>query len=238
MKRDRLPKSLADALPLANADDHRIDLTKNERVMRRCFAIHEGAHFVTACRIELYPFDAYVRVPRKSPNALSVFRAGGPGVGGLVSVSGTLMQDAVIAAAAVIAQLHLPNAHERIYADDMATTQKWFDADSAPDQEKEAFLDAVAAIVEREWQVIDAVAACLLHCADSTGYLSPKLTARLSQLVRYAPSGIIRAPEFRFWSPLREIPVSACPTIAVIRESPYVSLCAKPNYKSSIFTSA
>ena len=236
MKHDRLPQNLSDALPLAKADQHRIDLTHAEWVTRMCFAVHEAAHFVVACRIQRYPFDAFVRVPRKSPKALSVFRAGGPGVGGLVSVSGTLMQDAVIAFGAVIAQLHLPNKHERIYADDLAATQKWFDSESVPDQTKEAFFDAVVAMVERDWKVIDAVAACLLHCADTTGYLSPTLTARLSQLVRYAPSGIIRAPEFMFWSPLGEIPVSTCPTIAVIGESPYVCVSAPPKYQSPIIS--
>lgn len=236
MKRDRIPKSLSDALPLANADEHRIDLTQDERVTRMCFAVHEAAHFVVACRIQVAPFDAFVRVPRKSPPAPSVFRAGGPGVGGLVSVSGTLMQDAVIAAAAVIAQLHLPNAHERIYADDLATIEKWFSADSVPNQEKEAFLDAVTGMVEREWQVIDAVAACLLHCADSTGYLSPKLTGRLYQLVRGTAAGIPRTPEFWFSSPLWKIPKTARPAIKVSGESPYVRLDATPNYRSPILT--
>ena len=235
MKRDRLPQNLSDALPLAKADQHRIDLTQDERVTRKCFAVHEAAHFVAACRIELYPFDAYVRVPRKSPTALSVFRAGGPGVGGLVSVSGTLMQDAVIAAAGVIAQLHLPNAHERIYADDMAATQKWFDADSVPDQTQVAFLEAVVAMVERDWKVIDAVAACLLHCADSTGHLSTKLTYRLYQLVLRTPAEIPRVPEYSFISsPLFAKPRSERPSIAECSAYPYVRLTAPPDYKSPV----
>lgn len=235
MKHDRIPQNLVDALPLRNADAHRIVLTDDERVTRKCFAVHEASHFVVACRIGLCPHDVYVRVPRKSPKALSVFRAGGPGVCGLVSASGTLIQDAAIAGAGVVAQACLPNDHERIYADDLATVEKWFCADSIPDQTKGAFLDSVLTMVEHEWNVIDAVAACLLQCADSTGHLSTKLTYRLYQLVRRTPAEILRVPEYSFIStPLFSIPRSERPSIVGCSAYPYVRLTAPPNYKSPI----
>lgn len=234
MKRDRMPKTLALALPLATADDHRTDLTRDEWVTRMCFAVHEAAHFVVACRIGLAPLDAYVRVPRKSPKALSVFRAGGPGVGGLVSVSGTSMQDAVVAAAGVVAQVFLPNDFDRVCANDFAVFNKWINAASVPEETKMALLDSILAMVDREWKVIDAVASCMLHCADTTGYLRPELTARLIELVRCMPNTSFRESEFHFSSPLQEIPVDELPMIKACREHPFVRLTAPPDYKSPV----
>ena len=197
-----------------------------------CFGVHEAAHFVIACRLGLYPHDAYVRVPKKSPKALSVFVAGGPGFGGLVSVSGTTMQDAAVGAAGAIAQCFLPNYAERICADDWATADRWVNESGVPGGSNLAFLDAVTSMVDLEWKVIDSVAACLLHYADATGYLSSKLTARLNQLVRSTPADIARAPEFRFPPILHAIPENERPSIHASRDYPFVDLTVAPSYRS------
>lgn len=238
MKRDRLPKTLADAPPLDRADDHRTDLTDAEREVRMCVAFHEATHFVAACRLGLPIFNAFVRVPRKQPSASF------PWVGGSVVAAGTLMQDAVSAASAVLAHVCLTTDEAEVFRackSDIAVVETWAnwtgDSYTGPLEplsrdDKYKFLDGVLLMVKREWKVIDAVAACLLHCSDSTGVLSTSLTARLTKLVSGTSANICRSPEFAGPAALCERLGIDGPQIQVIRDYPFVRLSAPPDYSS------
>lgn len=244
MKRDRLPKSLADAPPLVRADDHRTDLTDAERLARMCIAVHEAAHLVAACRVRQPVFDAFVRVPRKQP------KAGFGGSLGQLNTAGTLIQDAVLAYAAVIAQQFLPPDNEladKACKGDVATFRKWADwtgdSDSGPleplSREQEyAFCDAVLLMVRDNWKVIDAVAACLLHCADATGVLSPALTTHLIRLVKLAPTDLPRNPEFPGPAAVCEELRIHGPQIGISKDYPYVRVSAPLNYRSPMLQPA
>ena len=209
-----------------------------------CTGVHEGAHFVVACRLGLPVFLAFVRVPRKQP------KAGFAGALGSVAAGGTLIQDAVFASAAVLAQQFLPTdaeqAHEACESD-YETFQKWADravnwgssAVSPISREGQyKFLDGVLLMVRDDWKVIDAVAACLLHCSDSTGVLSTALTARLTALVRGTPAGISRTPQFDGPDALCECLGIEGPQIQVSREHPFVRLTAPPGYRSPLLAAA
>lgn len=244
MKRDRMPRTLADAPSLTRADDHRNDLTDVERMDRMSIAVHEGAHFVAACRLGVPIFTAFVRVPRKQP------RAGFGGVLGSVGAGGTLIQDAVLAYAAVIAQQFLPTDNEqadKACKGDVATFRKWADwtgdwgtgpLEPLSREDEYVFLDGVSLMVRDNWSVIDAVAACLLHCSDSTGVLPTALTSCLAALVRDTPPGIARTPEFAGPAAVCEHLRIEGPQIHVSRNYPFVCLYAPPDYRSPLLQSA
>jgi hypothetical protein len=244
MKHNRLPKTLSDALPLNRADDHRTDLTEAKREARMCTAVHEAAHFVAACRLGLPVFKAFVRVPRKQPTVSFA------GALGAVAAGGTLMQDAVFASAAILAQQCLPTDAEqarRSCSSDCATVEAWVNwtgdwgtgpLESVSEEVAYKFFDAVLLMVARDWKVIDAAAACLLHCADATGYMNPSLTAGLVELVNRSPASISRTPEYSG-------PMDACdrlgvkgPQIHVCQDYPFVRLAAPQGYRSPLLTPA
>lgn len=243
MKRDRIPKTLAEAPALNRADDHRTDLTDAEREARMGTAVHEAAHFVAACRLGLPIVTAFVRVPRKQP------KAGFAGALGAVAAGGTLMQDAVFAAAGALAQQFLSTDEEQARKgckNDWAAVDAWAnwtgDWDSGPmeplsREDRSKFLEAVFRLVSREWNVVDAVAACLLHCADAAGVLSPRLTAELSALVRRTPDEISRIPEFDGPEVCEALRIEG-PQIYVSRDYPFVRITAPPNYRSPFLPTA
>lgn len=231
MKRDRMPKSLADALPLNRADDHRTDLTDDERMTRMCDAVHEAAHIVVACRLRVYPFDAFVRMPGKTPK-----RGGRAGSWGAVRITGNKTQEAAIAAAGIIASGCLPNFDERPCTSDSALLNTWADDASTTMEAKAMLPKAVTAMVDREWDAIEAVAACLLHCADAAGYLKPSLTAGLTELVRCTPansfhSNVLARPSI-YSRGVQENP----PTIYAVSEHPFVRLSSPPDYGSPLLS--
>jgi hypothetical protein len=244
MKRNRLPDSLADALPLRHADAHRADLTDAERDERMGIAVHEAAHFVAACRLGLPILSAFVRVPRKQPNA------GFAGALGAVAAGGTLIQDAVFAYAAVIAQQFLRANKEQAEiacSDDEATFRKWADwtgdwetgrREPLSREDEYVFCDAVSLMVRENWRVIDAVAACLLHCSDSAGVLSTALTARLAALVRDSPPDISRTSEFTDPAAVCEHLRIEGPQIRISKDYPYVRVYAPPDYMSPMLSLA
>ncbi len=244
MKRNRLPDTLANAPPLRRADAHRTDLTDAERDERMDIAVHEAAHFVAACRLGIPVFEAFVRVPRKQPPA------GFAGALGAVVAGGTLIQDAVFAYAAVIAQQFLPTNKEQaeiVCSDDEVTFRKWADwpgdwetgrRKPLSREDEYVFCDAVSLMVRDNWRVIDAVAACLLHCSDSAGVLSTTLASRLAALVRGIHPCISRTPEF-------EGPAAVCdylriegPQIRLSRNYPFVQVTAPPGYCSPLLKAA
>ena len=244
MKQNRLPKTLADALPLNRADDHRTDLTEVEREARMCTAVHEAAHFVAACRVDVPVHRAFVRVPRKAP------KPGFAGLLGAIVADGTKMQNAAFVSAAILAQQCLPTEAEqarRACSGDCATVDAWvkWTGDWAtgplePISEEDAykFFDGVLLMVARDWKVIDAAAACLLHCADATGYLNPSMTAGLVELVHRTPENISRTPEF-------DGPAAVCdalgiqgPQVFVSRDYPFVRLTTPQDYRSPLLPAA
>jgi hypothetical protein len=203
-------------------------------------AVHEAAHFVAACRLGLPIVAAFVRVPRKQP------KAGFAGALGAVAAGGTLIQDAVFASAALIAQQFLPTEKEEAFRScdsDCSTVGAWEewtgDWDTGPlepvsEEAAYDFFDGVLLMVKRDWNVIDAVAACLLHCADATGYLNPALTADLVELVNRSPENISRIPEFEGPEALCEHLGIDDPQIHVSRDYPFVRFTAPPNYRSPL----
>jgi hypothetical protein len=103
---------------------------------------------------------------------------------------------------------------------------------------RQELMAAVTSMIRCEWKVIDAVASCLLHCADATGYLNPALTASLVQLVTRCHANISRIPEF-------DGPMAACdvlgiegPQLLVCRDYPFVRLSAPPDYRSPLLFAA
>ncbi len=207
-------------------------------------AVHEAAHFVAACRLGLPILSAFVRVPRKQP------KAGVAGALGAVAAGGTLIQDAVFAYAAVIAQQFLPANKEQAEiacSDDVATFRKWADwtgdwetgpREPLSREDEYRLLDGVSLMVRDNWMVIDAVAACLLHCSDSTGVLSTAFTSRLAALVHDSPPSMSRTPEF-------DGPAAVCehlriegPQIRISRDYPFVRVTAPPGYQSPLLKAA
>lgn len=233
MKRDRMPKTLADAPLLTRADDHRTDLTDAERMTRMCDAVHEAAHLVVACRLRVYPFDAFVRIPGKTPKC-----GGHAGSYGSVGVVGNLAQEAAIAAAGIIANSCLPNFDQRPCTGDSALLDTWADDASTPGEAKAMLPNAVTAMVDREWDVIEAVAACLLHCADATGYLKASLTNALTLLVRCTPAYSFRSSVFARPSLYNRGAPESPPTIYAVSEHPYVRFSAPLNFRSKLLPTA
>jgi len=235
MKKNPVPAALSKAPPLAEADNHRTDLTPDERKTRMCFAVHEAGHFVVACRLKVYPHDAYVRVPRKSPNPL--LRARGHG-GSVLACGVSLMQDAAIAVAGELAQNWLPNYHEDICCGDRAVFDAWVKESHVSETDEYAFGDAVLAMVDSEWSVIDAVASCLLHCADAKGYIAPRVADQIINLVERTRAGLdreyaFRPPSDRFWF-VWESP----PKLRAIREYPCIELMTPQDYQSPFLEAA
>lgn len=192
-RKQPMPARLVDAPMLRNADDHRSNLTEEQRRQRMETAVHEAAHFVLACRVREYPGNAFVRVPgiyaAKAP-----FSTGGQL--GFVAVGGNLIQRALISFAGVIAHQALADDQHRRYADDMRSFKDWAVQQAIPDELAYAAMEAVKNEVCRSWQVIDAVGACVLHCADRSGYLSFTPTSALVQLVERSPLRFGRDVEF------------------------------------------
>lgn len=152
-------------------------LTNKQHVEHTYIALHEAGHLVAALKSEtgtVGPYG-YIRIPGKSSwNILN------RGISGKVTCDGYKEDDAIISYAGYIASLMIddPDA-EIISADDITYADKvlnWSLKERCGFQDEDTvaeyiklYMDCTAALVLRNWGIIEKAAIGMIICADSRG---------------------------------------------------------------------
>lgn len=166
---------------LQHADVHRIQLTEQEREVRRATALHEAGHLVAAVHVGGWILNAFIRVPRKTP----VYIDHSGSLGKIRASSSNAQNNALITACGIVVESLNPDPEEaRIAAIadayDLLEDGKRFVDGYTLDQ---VFNEALE-FARTNWQAIDGAAAALLHLGRADGVITPKKMQQIEDYIK------------------------------------------------------
>lgn len=175
--------------PLTEAGAKYRHLRPEQREARRRTALHEAAHLVVGIVLGADCFDAFVRVPGRTPRSALSLR----GVVGRVNVDGqTTEHSAMIDLAAVLTEIALREDWERHAVNDLASAGERIDRLGLSEEQIIALCDRTMRTVVDYWSAIDGVAAALLELGDRGGVVRVN---RIGAVVDWVQSGLWRDRE-------------------------------------------
>ena len=166
---------------LLHADAHRLQLTQQEREVRRATALHEAGHLVAAVHVRGSILNAFIRVPGKTP----AYIGHNGSLGQIRASSSDAKKNALITACGIAVESLNPDPEEARRATitdayDLLEDEKRFADGYSLDQ---VFNEALA-LVCKNWQAIDGAAAALLHLGRADGVITPRKMQQIEDYIK------------------------------------------------------